>query len=107
MEIKIKIGDSEERVWHDDATTSWIREQIGARLDAGVSVCVIVTVNGNGVDNLWFAAGECGSSRGGSGVPSYSREEQQVIDTWHRIGVQESPINAGKLTAFMQQVSRY
>jgi hypothetical protein len=105
MEIKVRIGDSEERIWRDGATTSWINEQIGARLDAGVPVCVIVTVNGSGVRNLTFAAGECGSSGGGFGAPRYSGEEQRIIDTWKRIGVQESPVNAGKLTAFMQQVS--
>lgn len=105
MEIKIRIGDT-ERVWGKDADTSWVTEQIKARQAAGEAVCVIVTVNGNGVNNLRFAAGDCGGSRGGAGTPSYTSTEELVIDTWQKIGVQENPVNAGKITAFIQQVSR-
>ncbi len=107
MEIKVKISDSEERVWGHDANTSWVNEQIRARLHNGVPVCVVVAVNGNGVRNLRFSAGECGASGGGSGTPKFNGNEQRVIETWKRIAVQETPVNAGKLTAFMQQVSRY
>lgn len=107
MDIKVRISDSEERVWSDDATTSWINEQIRARLDAGVPVCVVVIINGNGVRNLRFSAGECGSTGGGAGTSNFNGDEQRVIDEWKKIGVQEAPINAGKLIAFIQQVSRF
>ncbi len=105
MEIKVKIGDS-ERVWGRDADTSWFAEQIRVRQENGVSVCVVITINGRDIDNLIFAAGECGGSRGGSGTPNYTSEEMRVIETWKRIGVSESPVNPGKITAFMQQISR-
>lgn len=105
MDIKVKIGDT-ERVWGKEASTSWIHEQIKARLAAGEPVCIIVTINGNGVNNLMFSAGDCPSSGGASTTPNFTGEEQRIIDTWQRIGVQENPVNAGKITAFIEQISR-
>lgn len=106
MDIKIRIGDT-ERVWGKEANTSWVNEQIRARQAAGAAVCVIITINGNGVDNLRFAAGDCSRSGGGSGTPNYSHEEERIIESWRKLGVQENPVNAGKITAFIQQVSRH
>jgi hypothetical protein len=100
--VTITIG-GESRSYPDQATESWINEQINRRRKDGQNVCVEVRVNTSGLD-LRLTTPGCGSGGGGGRLPNPN--EQRVIDLWRERGLTAGHFAGGSVIAFLKQLQR-
>jgi hypothetical protein len=77
MSVTVQIGT--EIRSGDDASESWITDQINRRRRDDAALCVVVNVESSGV-NLRLTTPAC--SGGGGGRPP-NRLEQEIIDLWN------------------------
>jgi len=97
--VKLQIAGIDREL--KDVSTSWIHQQIRDRQRDGLSVCVKVVIEAQGV-NIVLASGECGSS--GGGQRQTTPEENRLFDLWEKLHLEEVPIHSGRLVAFLNQV---
>jgi len=99
--IKISINNIEKDL--SEASESWIAEKINHHRGIG-AVCVKVYIKAPGVD-VALASEGCGSSQSGGRRPN--RDEMMFVDAWQKYQLGSSPINTGRLIAFLKQIDRY
>ncbi|MDY7117431.1 hypothetical protein RAN53_13840 [Halomonas sp. SSL-5] len=99
--IKISINNIEKDL--DEISEGWIADQINHQRGIG-AVCVKVYVKAPGID-LALASAGCGSGQSGGRKPN--RDEMIFIDAWQQFELGSSPMNTGRLIAFLKQISRY
>lgn len=100
--ITVNIA-GESRVYPDQASESWINEQIGRRRRDNPNVCVQVVVKTSGLD-LSLATPGCGGGSGGG--RQANANEQRVIELWRERGLTASGFTSGNLVAFLKQLQR-
>ena len=98
---KVKIGGSERPI--NEATESWINQQINSRKDDKQTVCVQVFLDEGGVDMV-LSTPTCGGGGGGNRRPT--TKEQEIFDLWNRRGLNQSNFTGGALVAFLKQLER-
>lgn len=98
MSGTVTIGDSQRAI--DDADAQWITEQLNRRRQAGEAVCVRVAINTGNID-FTLASGDCPT--GGGMGRRLTPEEEDVLASWRRFGLDDSDFPPGKLVAFLQQ----
>jgi hypothetical protein len=100
--IRISIGGNEKPL--EDATPSWIRDQIEDRRHNRSSVCVRVTIH-SGSLNMVLSTPACAAAGGGSGgTRPPSPSEQEIFDLWEKRGMNSDSFNVGQLTAFLSEI---
>lgn len=99
--IKISINNIEKEL--SEASESWISEQINHHRGIG-AVCVKVYIKAPGVD-VALASEGCVSGQSGGRRPN--RDEMMFVDAWQKFQLGSSPINTGRLIAFLKQIDRY
>lgn len=100
--ITIRIGSETKN--YVDASESWINQQIQQLRHAGVNVCVSVRINIAGLD-LALATPGCGSGAGGGRLAN--EKEREVLDLWHKRGLDDAAFTGGNLVAFLKQLKRW
>jgi hypothetical protein len=87
----------------DDIDEGWIAQRIQGLRHEGESVCVQVTVKGDGVD-LRLSAGNCPSGQGGR--PPTARE-RALFDEWSTCGASsDANFPPGKLIQCLKKLQR-
>ncbi|WP_133482265.1 hypothetical protein [Halomonas ventosae] len=99
--IKISINNVEKEL--SEASESWIAEQINHHRGIG-AVCVKVYIKSQGID-VALASEGCGSGQSGGRKPN--TDEMMLVDAWQQFQLGSSPINTGRLIAFLKQIDRY
>ncbi|MCH4565271.1 hypothetical protein MKP05_19410 [Halomonas sp. EGI 63088] len=99
--IKISVNNVEKEL--SEASESWIADQINHHRGIG-AVCVKIYIKAPGID-LALASEGCGSGQPGGRKPN--RDEMMFIDAWQQFQLGSSPINTGRLIAFLKQIDRY
>ncbi|HAS13826.1 MAG TPA: hypothetical protein DCS01_00840 [Idiomarina abyssalis] len=97
--IKVIINE-QERIW-DSSQAGWINGTINELQKAGEPTCVRVLIEYGNI-NLCLSAGACSKSSGG-GRP-LNTHEAEMVDYWEQLSVESSPLNGGKLIAFLNQI---
>lgn len=97
--IKVIINE-QDRVW-DSNQAGWVNGTINELQKAGEPICVRVLIEYDDI-NLCLSAGKCNNS-GGSGRP-LNIHENEIVKYWNRLGVEASPLNSGKLVAFLNTI---
>lgn len=82
-DITIRIGNETRNF--EDATESWITEQINRRKKDLQSICVEVTIHTSGL-NIRLATPGCHASGGGGGRPP-TASEQSLLNLWNERGL--------------------
>jgi hypothetical protein len=101
MGVTVQIG-AEERAF-DDASESWINDQIGRRQRDGGSICVMVKIQITGA-SLQLTTPGCGGGSGGGRQPN--PREQQIIELWNERRLSSSDFTGGNVVAFVKQLRR-
>jgi hypothetical protein len=101
--ITIRIGNETKNF--SDYTESWINQQIQRQQHHGQNVCVQVTINVPGLD-LPLSTPGCGGGRGGGGRLA-NEKEREVLDLWHKLGLDQATCTIGNLIAFLKQLKRW
>ncbi len=101
MGVTVQIGNETRDL--DDATESWINEQIDRRRRDGASICITVRIQLPGVD-LRLDTPACGGGSGGGRQPNSS--EQQIINLWNERKLNSSDFSGGNVVAFVKQLRR-
>jgi hypothetical protein len=96
--IRIFIGDGERTL--EQASESWIREQVISRRKADGSVCVRVSIRAYGVDMLLATPG-CPAS--GGGRPPNAKE-RDIFTIWEKLGLDKVDFEVSHLIAFLSRV---
>jgi hypothetical protein len=87
----------------DEIDESWIAQRIEGLRHDGESVCVRVTVKGDGID-LQLSAGNCPTGQGGR--PPTARE-RAIFDAWSRCGASSNAnFPPGELIQCLKQLQR-
>lgn len=100
MDITVRIGGETRNL--EEASESWINQQINRRRAEGQNVCAEVSISTSGL-NLRLATPGCGS--GGGGRPP-TANERAVLDLWSKLGLLSSDFTGGNLVAFLKQLRR-
>jgi hypothetical protein len=100
--ISIRIGGEVKNF--ADASESWINPQIQQQRHAGQNVCVQVTINIPGL-NVSLATPGCSGGGGGGRAPNDT--EREVLELWHKRGLDETSFTGGNLVAFLKQLKRW
>ena len=98
----IRIAESQRDL--ENATESWITEQIRKRQNDGQSVCVRVTFESTGVDII-LSTPECSRTSEGGRKPT--EREQEIFDLWDARHLNEEGWTVGNLIAFLKQVRKF
>lgn len=101
MSVTVQIGT--ELRSGDDATESWITDQINRRRRDGAAVCIVVMVKSSGVD-VRLTTPACG---GGGGGRAPNLREQEIIELWNERKLNSSDFTGGNLVAFLKQLRRF
>lgn len=99
--IRISINNVEKYL--SEVSESWIADQINHQRGIG-AVCVKVYVKAPGID-IALASEGCGGGQSGGRRPN--REEMVFVDAWQQFQLGNSPINTGRLIAFLKKIDRY
>lgn len=97
----IKIGNEERSL--SDADAQWITQQIVNRRNAGMTVCVIVSVATTDVD-LMLATPSCGA--GGGGGRQFTSPERGILDLWNKHHLNETEFSPGDVVSFVKQIAK-
>lgn len=96
---KISIGNDERDL--SDADPQWITQEINGRRKDDLPVCIVIQINESGVD-LTFVTPP--SARGVGRQRQYSQRELAVIDLWEKLQLNSTPLDPGKVVAFVKRV---
>lgn len=99
--IKVIINE-QDRIW-DSSQAGWLTGTIKELQKDGVPVCVRVSIQYGDI-NVGLSAGSCSSSSC-AGRPPNSRE-QELINSWNDMAVDEIPLKSGKIISFLNRVKR-
>ncbi len=99
--IQIQIGTAERSL--NDASESWINEQINRRKADGLTVCIRVKLK---TDGLFMVLTTPSCSQGG-GDRSPNHRESAVLDLWDKMHMNSDNFASGNLVAFLKQVQSY
>lgn len=97
--VKVQVAGMEQDL--SSLSKSWLHDQIANRQRDGVDVCVRVTVQTPIIDMV-LSSGECARGQGSGRRPNL--EERRIFDLWEHMGLDNAPINSGKLIAFLMQI---
>jgi len=97
--VRVIIGSNERNL--NDIESNWVTEQVNRRKKDGALVCVKILIN-HGDINLALATTDCTSTPGRS--RKLTKSEQEVIDLWHKLHLNESHFSAGNVVAFLKQL---
>ena len=84
----------------EDATESWITQQINRRRRDGLMVCVQVTIQLSG---LMMCLSTPGCDRAGAGSRPPSNSEREVLALWNQLGLNRPDFAPGNVIAFLKQ----
>lgn len=84
-------------------TPAWIRSAMAAQEMAGQPICGTVTVTGGEI-HVTLPIGNCAQSGGGGRPPRAA--EQEVLDIYRRLHLDQKRISPGELEAFVKQVGK-
>ncbi|WP_417659149.1 hypothetical protein [Pseudidiomarina sp.] len=98
--IKVIINE-QDRIW-DSSQAGWLNGTINELQKAGKPVCVRVLIEYGDI-NLCLSAGTCNKSGGGGGRPLNTHEDD-IVDYWNKLDVDATPLNSGKLVAFLNSI---
>ena len=87
----------------DEATQSWVAQQMRDRRADGRPICVRVNVDELEA-RLALASGAC--ARGGGGGRPPNALESAILDLWRRRGLADDEVNPGEVIAFLAQLGR-
>lgn len=96
----ITIGNETRNL--DDASESWIADQINRHRREG-TVYVVITIKDSGVD-VRLSTPSAPSGAVGGRAPS--RREQEIFNLWNERGLNSTDFAAGNVIAFLKQVRR-
>jgi len=99
--IRIQIGIDERTI--DAAEPNWINQQINRRRSLQEPICVRVKIKIGDV-NLMLSTPNC-QCFGGDGSPLNSKENQ-IVELWNRLRLNENDFSGGNLVAFLKQVDK-
>lgn len=99
--ITIRIGEEHRSL--QEATPSWITEQIQRRRADGQAVCVRVSIQHGGL-NMSLATPNCASTQGGGRPPT--QNEKELFTLWADRGLNDPDFSGGNLVAFVAQLRR-
>ncbi len=99
--IKVTIGEAERFL--DGVTPSWIQDQLGSRRDAGVNVCIKVSIQ-FGALNMVLTTANCLCSEARGPVRRPNSQEREIFDLWEKRGLNEPSFRVGQLIAFLNQL---
>lgn len=99
--VTIRIGGTQRTL--DEHYESWINQQIVARRQAGEPVCVVVSIEEDGL-RMHLSTPGCGNGSVGGRPPN--RQESAVLSLWQRHGLNADTFSGGDLIAFLKQLSR-
>ena len=99
--VSVTIGGESRDI--NDATESWITQEIQRWRKANRSVCVQVSIDLSGLKMLLSTPG-CGAGRGGGRPPNLN--ESEVFGLWADRGLNRSDFAPGNLLAFLKQFRR-
>lgn len=97
--ISVRVGNDEKPL--DDASTSWITQQIERRRRDGIAVCVVVSIR-TGDLNMHLSTPGCAGSAQGSRLPT--ARERAVLELWQKHGLNEAGFAPGHVVAFLAQL---
>lgn len=100
--VTIRIGSETKSL--GDASESWVNQAIQQQRHSGFNPCVEVNINVPGI-NVRLETPGCGTGGGGGGRPATSKE-REVLDLWHKRGLDDSSFASGNVVAFLKQVQR-
>lgn len=100
MTIRIVIGTSERDL--NDASESWINEQINRRKADGLPVCVKVLIDKPGI-KMSLSTPTCQQSGGGGRPPN--ADEHKIFQLWERLHLGTDKFTGGNLIAFLKQLT--
>lgn len=101
--ITVQIGEETRTL--EDASESWINEQINRRRRDGLPICVIVTLNRADAQVTLRSPG-CGGGFGGGGGRPPNAKESHIIQLWERRRLNSEEFTGGNLVAFLKQIKR-
>jgi hypothetical protein len=87
----------------EDASESWITQQIERRRRDGIAVCVQVTIQLSGLSMILSTPG-CAVGGGGGRAPNTN--EREMFALWDKLGLNHPDFAPGKLIAFLKQFRR-
>ena len=99
--IRISINNVEKDL--SEVSESWVADQINHQRGIG-AVCVKIYVKAPGID-IALASEGCGGGQSGGRKPN--RDELMLVDAWQQFQLGSSPINTGRLIAFIKHIDRY
>jgi hypothetical protein len=97
--IRISIDGVERTL--EQASQSWLRDEIETRRKSGRSVCVRVTIN-SGALNMVLTTPACSGGGGGGRPPT--PEEKRIFDLWAKREMNTNDFVVGQLNAFLNEV---
>lgn len=97
--IEVQIGSEKRGV--NDASSSWIREQLDRRRREGDRVCVQVFIDKPPL-HMRLTTPACPSTGGGRPPTA---QEQRIFDLWEKRRLNNPDFTTGNLIAFLRQVS--
>ena len=99
MKGKIIIGSSERNI--NDIEPNWINDQVNRRKSDDVPICVRVEIQHNDID-IALATADCPRGVGGSRILTQS--ENEMIDLWNKLHLNDDEFSSGNLVAFIKQL---
>lgn len=101
MSVEVQIGSEKRSI--DDASPSWINDQINRRRKDGSPVCVRVSIIKNSI-NLILSTPACPSGGGGG---SLNTQEEEIVDLWRKHHLSGENFTGGNLVSFLKQISKW
>lgn len=94
----ITIGDAQHDL--DSVSGGWIQDHVRALQSRGMAVCVHVQIK-SGLIDIAFATPGCGPTQSSDREPT--RDEQRILDLWHKRGLNQLEFDTGQLIAFVNE----
>jgi hypothetical protein len=102
MSVMVQIGSETRSL--DDASPSWINDQINRRRRDGASFCVRVTIDNPPID---LALSTPGCSGGGGGGRRLNTQEEEIADLWRKHYLSDEAFSGGSLVSFLKQIGKW
>lgn len=100
--IIVSIGEEQRSL--QEATPTWINEQVNRRRADGQPICARVSIQQGGL-NLSLATPNCSSTQGGGRRPP-NPNEKELCALWADRGLNDPHFSGGNLVAFLAQLRR-